>query len=292
MELRQLKYFLKAKELMNFTEAAHSLHISQSTLSQQIKQLESELDIPLFNRIGKRISLTEAGVLFADYASQSVNKATDGVLLLKDLNNLDTGKIAVGVTYGLRNHFTIALIQFIHKYPKINIQVILGTSKELVEKLRNLELDFVLTLHEAEKEKHLIYQKLFTAPLTLVVSKKSKLASKQAFSFKEIGELPLILPSRGYSTRQHVNRLFEQINVKPRIVIEINDIPTLLEIVRIGNHSTILAQTTVHPKDSLVTIPIKEKNMIMTAMIISLKDAYEKKSVKEFYTILKKIDTI
>ncbi|MFC6999940.1 LysR family transcriptional regulator [Rufibacter roseus] len=58
MELRQLRYFLKAKELLNFTEAAHSLHISQSTLSQQIKQLEEELNIPLFNRIGKRITLT------------------------------------------------------------------------------------------------------------------------------------------------------------------------------------------------------------------------------------------
>jgi LysR family cyn operon transcriptional activator len=68
MELRQLKYFLKAKELLNFTEAAEQLNISQSTLSQQIKQLEDELDIPLFNRIGKRVTLTEAGALFADFA--------------------------------------------------------------------------------------------------------------------------------------------------------------------------------------------------------------------------------
>jgi LysR family cyn operon transcriptional activator len=61
MELRQLRYFLKAKELLNFTEAANALNISQSTLSQQIKQLEDELQISLFNRIGKRITLTEAG---------------------------------------------------------------------------------------------------------------------------------------------------------------------------------------------------------------------------------------
>ena len=77
MELRQLKYFLKAKELLNFTEAANALHISQSTLSQQIMQLEGELNVPLFNRIGKRISLTEAGGLFAEYALQSVTRAND-----------------------------------------------------------------------------------------------------------------------------------------------------------------------------------------------------------------------
>jgi LysR family cyn operon transcriptional activator len=289
MELRQLKYFLRAKELLNFTEAANSLHISQSTLSQQIKQLEDELNIPLFNRIGKRISLTEPGVLFAEYASQSVKKANDGVLLLKDLNNLDTGKIAIGVTYGLRNHFTIALVQFIKNYPKIKIQIVFGTSKELLERLNHLELDFILTLHEAEKEAHLIYQNLFTAPLTLVVSKNSKLVRKSSFTLNEICELPLALPSKGYSTRQLVNRLFERINKKPDIAIEINDIPILLEIVRGGNYSTILAQTTVHSKDSLTTIPIRGKNMIMSAMIISLKDAYEKKSVIEFYKILKNI---
>lgn len=57
MELRQLKYFLKAKELLNFTDAAKALNISQSTLSQQIKQLEDELNVPLFNRIGKELRL-------------------------------------------------------------------------------------------------------------------------------------------------------------------------------------------------------------------------------------------
>ena len=77
MELRQLKYFLKAKELLNFTEAARALNISQSTLSQQIKQLEDELNVPLFNRIGKRITLTEAGNLFSEYALQSINRANE-----------------------------------------------------------------------------------------------------------------------------------------------------------------------------------------------------------------------
>jgi LysR family transcriptional regulator, cyn operon transcriptional activator len=148
MELRQLKYFLKAKELLNFTEAANSLHISQSTLSQQIKQLEDELNIPLFNRIGKRIKLTEAGELFAEYASQSVNRANDGLLLLKDLNNLDTGKMAIGVTYALRNLLTQALIQFSNQFPKISVQIVFGTSKELMDKLNQFELDFILTFNE------------------------------------------------------------------------------------------------------------------------------------------------
>src|ERR1043166_2311294 len=109
MELRQLRYFLKAKELLNFTEAAKMLNISQSTLSHQIKQLENELKTPLFNRMGKRITLTEAGELFSEYAMQSINKANEGLLLLKDLNNLVTGKIIIGVIYSMRILFTRTL---------------------------------------------------------------------------------------------------------------------------------------------------------------------------------------
>ena len=72
MELRQLRYFEKASELLNFTEAAKSLFLSQSTLSQQIKQLEEELGVLLFDRIGKRIVLTEAGESFLPYARNAI----------------------------------------------------------------------------------------------------------------------------------------------------------------------------------------------------------------------------
>ena len=72
MELRQLKYFKEACELQNFSEAARVLHISQSTLSQQIKQLEDELDVLLFDRIGKKIYVTEKGHELEAYAQQII----------------------------------------------------------------------------------------------------------------------------------------------------------------------------------------------------------------------------
>jgi len=285
MELRQLKYFLKAKEFLNFTEAANTLHISQSTLSQQIKQLEDELDVLLFNRIGKRITLTEAGELFAEYALQCVNLANDGFLLLKDLNNLHTGKISIGVTYGLRNLLTKALIQFAEKFPKINVQIFFGTSNELIEKLNHFQLDFVLTFNETTKEQDFKYQTLFNSPMTLVTSKKSILANKTSITLKEIAELPLVIPASGYSTIQFMNEAFRKNNLKPNIRIEINDVPTIFELVKIGNWHTFMSEASVNDKD-LCTIPIKGKSMSRTAMIISLKNAYEKKAVKKFYELL------
>ncbi|MFG4002254.1 LysR family transcriptional regulator [Flavobacterium aquidurense] len=289
MELRQLKYFLKAKELLNFTEAANSLHISQSTLSQQIKQLEDELKIPLFNRIGKRITITEAGELFSIYALQSVNKSKEGLQLLKDLNNLETGKITIGVTYALRYVLTKSLVEFTSRFPKIKFEIVFGTSKELIHKLSHFELDFILTFEEIPSENHFKYQELFSSPMALVTSSKSVLKGKTSIGLAEISKLPLILPARGYSTTQFINDAFLKNKLDIDVTIEINDIPTLLELVKTGNWYTILTQTTVASEKDLFTIPITGKDMTRTAMIISLKEVYEKKAVGIFLSILKSL---
>lgn len=288
MELRQIKYFLKAKELLNFTEAAKLLNISQSTLSQQIKQLENELNVPLFNRIGKRIVLTEAGEMFSDYALQSLNKANEGLLLLNDLNNINTGKITIGVIYSMRILFVKALIRFAELYPNIKIQVVFGSTKDLLEKLNTHYFDFVVTFQEKAKHPNLKYQTLLQSNMVLVTAKRSALASWSSISLKEVAKLPLALPFSGYSTIQFFVDSFQQKKLDPNICMEINDIPTLFEIVKTGHWHTILSETSVNDPD-VVNIPIEGKNMKRAIMIISLKEAYEKKAVKKFYELLSEI---
>lgn len=288
MELRQLKYFLKAKELLNFTEAARALNISQSTLSQQIKQLEDELNVPLFNRIGKRITLTEAGDLFGAYALQSINRANEGLLLLQDLKNLNTGKITVGVIYSMRILFAKTLIQFAQQYPNIKIQVVFGTTKDLLDKLNQHQFDFVLTFHEKPNEPHLKYQALLNSNMVLVTAQKSPLASRSTISLSEVAALPLALPFSGYSTIQFFEESFGQQNLNPNICMEINDIPTLFEIVKTGFWHTILSDASVNDPE-VVGIPIEGENMKRTIMIISLKEAYEKQAVKKLYELLRGI---
>ena len=285
MELRQLKYFLKARESLNFTEAARALNISQSTLSQQIKQLEDELNVPLFNRIGKRITLTEAGNLFGKYALQSINKANEGLLLLQDLKNLNTGKIVIGVIYSMRILFAQKLIEFANQHPNIKIQVVFGTTKDLLEKLNQHQFDFILTFNEKTNHPQLKYQTLLKSNMVLVTSKKSALAKKINISLNEVAELPLVLPFDGSSTIQFIEESFRQKNLTPNICMEINDIPTLFEIVKTGHWHTVLSETSVNDQ-AVVGIPIVGKNMRRTIMIISLAEAYEKKAVTKLYKIL------
>lgn len=285
MELRQLKYFLKAKELLNFTEAAKALYISQSTLSQQIKQLEVELNVPLFNRIGKHINLTEAGERFSEFAQQSVNRANDGLLLLQDMENLKTGTISIGVTYALRNLLTQTLKHFSLQYPDISVHIIFGTSDELIHKLKQFELDFVLTFNESDNEPTLNYFQLFSSPMTLVASPNAPLSKPDSISLKSISKLPLVLPSRGYSTIQFIEDAFQKSKLDLNAAIEINDIPTLLELVKTGHWYTILTRASVNDK-ALYTTPITGKNMTRKAMIITVKEVYVKKASGKFQELL------
>jgi LysR family cyn operon transcriptional activator len=286
MELRQFKYFLKAAETLNFTEAASLVFISQSTLSQQIKQLEDELGSPLFDRIGKKVVLTEAGSLFYAYAQQSVAKANDGRTMIKDLNNLNTGEIQIGVTYGLKYILTPALIKFARAYPQIKVTVFFATSEELVYKLNHLELDFVLTFEDVNLNENLTLQPLFESQMCLITAKESSMANRKSIRLNEIEELLLVLPSNGYSTRKFINNIFKKAGLSPSVAMEINDIPTLLALVKTGLWHTILAQTTVSESDGLCSIPIKDNELYRKAMIISLKDVYEKKAVLAFYKVL------
>lgn len=135
MELRQLKYFKAACELQNFSEAARALYISQSTLSQQIKQLEDELEVLLFDRIGKRIVPTEAGLAFLPYANKALQDAEDGKQILRDLKGIKIGNLHVGVTYSMGPVLVSALEPFTKVYPNIRLRITFGTSEELLHLL-------------------------------------------------------------------------------------------------------------------------------------------------------------
>ncbi|QHS59167.1 LysR family transcriptional regulator [Chitinophaga agri] len=288
MELRQLRYFLKAAELLNFTEAARHLHISQSTLSEQVKQLEEELGMPLFNRIGNRIVLTEAGILFSDYASQSIKKASDGMMLIQDLNDLNTGTIFIGVSYGLRNIFTQALIRFTNQYPNISIRIVYGVSDSLIDMLERFELDLLLIFKDFSLPAHFTSEELFSSPMTLITSARSTLSRRTAVTLREIAQLPLVLATQGYNTKHFVGKMFSSKGLDPEFTIEVNDIPTMLDLVKTGKYHTIHIQPVVSGA-GFATIPIKDKNVIRTATIISLKDAYEKSAIRQLRMLLKEV---
>lgn len=286
MELRQLKYFIRSADLQNFTEAARQLFISQSTLSQQIKQLEDELGIPLFDRIGKRVRLTEAGLRFLPFARQSLRDAENGRLVINDLKGLKTGDIHIGVTYGLSSLLTPVLIDFSATYPHIKLVVDFGTSQELLDKLRSAKVDFLLSFLDVKNHESFISKRLYDSQLTLVTHNTSPYASYSSIALKDLETIPLVLPALGFHTRQFLNEALARQQVMPNIKMELNDINTLLQLVETGNWSTIMTIAAVSARHSLKTIPIKELKITSYASVTWAKEGYQKKSVTTFIDMI------
>ncbi|UEG50992.1 LysR family transcriptional regulator [Ferruginibacter lapsinanis] len=288
MELRQLRYFIRSAELLNFTEAAGTLYISQSTLSQQIKQLEDELGIPLFDRIGKRVHLTEAGNLFLPYARQSLVDAESGRFVIDDLKGLKIGELRIGVTYGLSAVLTPVLLQFSELYPDIKIIVEFGTSEDMLDKLKSTKVDFLLSFLELQDNEKFISQRLYDSPLALAVHPSNILSKKASINIKDLKDIPLVLPSTGFHTRHFLNEALAKNNIQPNIKMELNDINVLLQLVETGNWCTVMTVAAVKGRHTLKAIPVKGLNIVSQASITWPKESYRKKAALVFTEMIKK----
>lgn len=295
MEIRQLNYFVAAAEKMNFTEAAKACFITQSTLSQQIKLLEEELNAPLFNRVGKRIeNLTEAGSIFQRYANRILKETEEAKLAIDDLNQLLLGELRIGVTYALSYLLIKALSSFASRYPHLQIYMEYGTSEALEQKLRSSDLDMILTFHSEEEDNELTKKLLLSSRLVVAVSANNTLAGLDEISLIDLADQELVLPGKGFSTRTFITTLFERKNIHPRIRMELNDVRSMLALVEAGNWATILTeQSLLKDWPHLKAIPLKDEGgFVQHAFILWRREIYQKKSaqvlVDELVTIAKK----
>jgi len=289
MELRQLNYFVKAAEHLHFTEAAAESFVTQSTLSQQIKQLEEELGMLLFDRVGKHVRLTEAGSVFLIHAKQILLDVQKSKAAISELNNLAIGDLRIGVTYAFSSMVLPALAPFSSKYPGIKIFIEYGTPESLEIKLKAAELDIILSFHEESDNQGLEMQPLFSSKIVMVVSRKHSLASLKKITVAELGELELILPGKGFSSRDYVNELFRKRKITPKIKIEMNEVSSLLTLVESTSWVTILNEKAIISWDTLVAIPIAGKERYKRAFILRQKGIYQKKAANLFIEELSKI---
>ncbi|MBR3877614.1 MAG: LysR family transcriptional regulator [Bacteroidaceae bacterium] len=286
MELRQLKYFVKSAEYLNFSVAAKHLYITQSTLSQQIKQLEYELGFELFLRNSRHISLTEAGEEFLPFARKTILDAEDGVQRLHDLQHVKTGTLRVGVTYSLSTVLTEGLISFMKTFPGIKLEIFYKTVDELLVLLREHKVDFILSYKPLSDAPDVDSMPLFENTLALVVSKEHPLASCKKIKLSELSGKPLILPSKGLQARTMLDKLVDGKNIELVYKLELNETNILLQMVATGNYATILSTSAVFGKTRFKAIPLDEPGNVMEASLLRLEGAYQKSAAKEFIDIL------
>ena len=168
MELRQLKYFCKTAELLSFSEAAKALYITQSTLSQQIKQLEGELGVQLFQRNSHGVTLTEMGIELLPYAKTTMSNAESCIEHIRDVQNLMTGTLNIGVTYTFSPTLNETLLTFMKLHRNVKLNIYNKTMEELMTMLEKRDVDIVLSFKPTHTYDHIESHILFDNYLSVV----------------------------------------------------------------------------------------------------------------------------
>lgn len=285
MELRQLKYFAKVAETLNFSEAAKMLCITQSTLSQQIKQLENELDTPLLIRSSHKVTLSEAGELILPHVRRVIYEAESCADRINDLNKLASGSLSIGVTYSFSPILTETLLLFMKQYPKIRLNIYYKPMNELMELLKERVVDFVLAFKPTQSiegvESHILFQNYLAA----IVSEHHPLASKEKVTVAELRTYDLALPSKGLQARNTFDNIISA-NDPLRVRIELNEVNILLKLIRQSMLVTVLAEATIHNETGVKAVPLDIPENEMAGCVHILKDTYRKKSMQEFIRML------
>lgn len=285
MELRQLRYFAKAAETLNFSDAARFLSIAQSTLSQQIKQLEDELGTMLFIRNSHAIRLTEAGEAMLPFALRTLNEAEACADRIHDLQKLLTGTLNIGVTHSFSPILTESVISFMRMYPGIKLNVIYKQMNELMDMLAKRNIDFVLAFKPIQPlldvESHILFQNSLSA----IVRNNHPLASKEKVSIAELEKYELVLPSKGLQARNAFDSIVSDYS-NFKIRIELNEVNTLLKLIRQTRLVTVLAEDSIYDVRNVKAVPIDVPDNQMSGCVHILKGTYRKHSMQEFIRIL------
>ena len=199
----------RAGRCPSFTRAAERVHVTQSTLSHQIRQLEEEIGQPLFDRIGKKVVTTEAGELFLAFAARALKEVDQGIAMLKPGGGGLTGQVRIGATHT----FNIGLIPecvalFLARHPTVQVRVEELAADQIAAKLHAGELDLGIA-YRPSGPTDLWFEPLYNEEMVLVVSTTHPLAGRKRIRMVELHQQRLVLLPAYFATRDAARRMLQ-----------------------------------------------------------------------------------
>lgn len=218
MDIRHLQYFVEAARFQSFTKAAQSLYITQPTISKMIKNLEEELGVVLFERVGKKIVLTDAGSILLAQAQRMVQSFSQMNASLSELMELKAGHIRIGLPPMVGVSFFPRIIgQFREKHPKVTMQLFEHGAKKVEADVGSGELDIGVILLPTNEEKFESFC-FVRQSLMLVVPPSHKLAARDEVSLMELKEEPFLLFHEDFTLHDRIIAECEKLGFRPDVV--------------------------------------------------------------------------
>jgi len=247
MELRQVQYFMAVAAHQNFSRAAEHVHVSQPSLSVQIGALEQELGTRLFDRLGRKVILTQAGELFRIHTERALRELEQAAHVVHELQGAKRGQLVVGALSTVNSYLVTPLVtRFKQRFPNIQLQVHAQPSSEVVSGLLANRLDLGICLLP------LAHPQLTTVPLLeerlALIAPAGMKIGKRRLRMQDLSPLPLVLMPADYCLRKMVEAECAKAGVHPKVVLEMSSPDGILEAVAEGTGVTILPELYVRSR--------------------------------------------
>lgn len=284
------KIFYHTARSCSFSEAAKSLFISQSAVSQAIKNLEKKLGVMLFYRKTRNIKLTQEGELLLKHIEQAYNFIKAAENKLAEMQNLESGEIRIGVGDTICKHYLIPYLErFNQKYPRVKIQVINRTSAQILQILKNGLIDLGIVTLPVCDDKISVDELIELEDIFVASDRYSSLKGKN-ISLSELSSYPLLMLKKGSSTRRNLDNflLGRGIGLIPEI--ELESIDLLVEFARIGlGIAHVLKESALKliQDGELFQINLKEQLPMRKLGIATINDVPLCRAAHEFIGLLK-----
>lgn len=288
IELRQLRYFLAVADRLHFARAAEALHIAQPSLSQQIRALEEELGVVLFERSKRHVALTPDGEALLPYARKLVALADDAEEEFAERSGLRRGHVRLGATPTLGAHLLPRVIGgFFQKYPGLELTIIEDGSDRLARELDQGVIDLALLVQDPDLHGS-AFEPLLEEEIVLAVPEAHPLSGRTAVSLSELREESFILCREGYHLRALTFSACEAAGFNPRVAVSGTDIDTALRFVRAGVGVTLAPKIALEECRGVTGISLKDPPLERTVGIAWNPHRYLSKAASAMRDYLRK----
>ncbi|HZP12963.1 MAG TPA: LysR substrate-binding domain-containing protein [Nevskiaceae bacterium] len=228
--VRQLQVFATVARHLNFARASEELHLTAPAVSMQVRELENQVGLPLFDRRGRKVSLTMPGEYFLVHARRVLGSLRDAEDLIARLRQAQTGNVAIGMLSTAKYFLPRLLTGFLADHPGVEVKLIEGNRQALVESLQRNELDMAV-MGRPPKELDTMAEPFAEHPLAIVASTRHALAKLARVPVDALAREPFIIREQGSGTRIAMEQYFREHRISPPRIMEMASNETIKQAV-------------------------------------------------------------
>jgi len=285
MDVRDLQIFLSVSKHLNYTRAGEEINLSQPSVSVRIHQLESELRVKLFEQLGKKVVLTDAGQLLVPYANRVIAAVDDAHHAIDELQGLERGSLRIGASTTPGMYLVPQVVaRFKRSHPKIDIHLRIKDTREVEDGVLNNEFDFGFVgghLAAAEVSAHA----WLTDELLLVVSPDHRLTNKKTVRKQDLEGESFIVRESGSATRATIVTQLQQANFELETVIEMENPESIKKAVQSGLGIAFISKFAIATElkaKTLTAIRVRDLTINRELKIVHRKDKHLSRAAVAF----------